>query len=88
MEWDDVATTTFGYGNFAVRGDRYRYVVYSDGEEELYDHANDPNEWNNLANDPAYQEIKSAMAGRLPPRSAWTDEIVFPRGSERTEEGQ
>ncbi|MAY01939.1 MAG: iduronate-2-sulfatase [Gammaproteobacteria bacterium] len=88
MEWDDVATTTFGYGNFAVRGDRYRYVVYSDGEEELYDHANDPNEWNNLANDPAYQEIKSAMAGRLPPRSAWTDEIVFPRGSEQTEEGQ
>ena len=33
----------------SVRSSRYRYTLTSDGEEEFYDHLNDPNEWNNLA---------------------------------------
>ena len=33
----------------SVRSIRYRYTLTSDGEEEFYDHSNDPNEWNNLA---------------------------------------
>ena len=33
----------------SVRSIRYRYTLTSDGEEEFYDHLNDPNEWNNLA---------------------------------------
>ncbi len=43
-----------------VRGPRYRYSLYSDGFEELYDHEHDPNEFDNLAwskpNDSAVQE--------------------------------
>jgi arylsulfatase A-like enzyme len=67
MGWDDVAITTYGdYGNFAVRDDRYRYVIYLDGDEELYDVVADPNEWTNLANDENYQSIKQALAGRIP----------------------
>ncbi|MCB9783048.1 MAG: sulfatase [Candidatus Omnitrophica bacterium] len=45
--------TTFGEGNTALRTDRWRYIRYEDGSEELYDHAQDPNEWNNLAGNPS-----------------------------------
>ena len=48
---------TMGRGNHAVRSDRWRYIRYSDGSEELYDHSNDPWEWTNLARKPEYKEI-------------------------------
>ena len=68
MSWSDVAITTYGdYGNFAVRDDRYRYIVYANGEEELYDIQADPNQWTNLAADPRYIETRRALAARLPP---------------------
>ena len=34
--------------SFAVRTDRWRYIQYSDGSEELYDHSKDAHEWTNL----------------------------------------
>ena len=37
--------------HYAIRTDRYRYILYNNGKEELYDHQNDPNEWNNLVLD-------------------------------------
>ena len=36
--------------HWAYRTERYRYIIYNNGKEELYDHANDPHEWDNLAN--------------------------------------
>lgn len=44
---------THGRGNHAVRDERCRYIRYRNGEEELYNHDVDPNEWTNLAADPA-----------------------------------
>ena len=49
--WEHVAISTLGQNNHAVRDDRWRYIHYADGSEELYDHKVDPNEWNNLATD-------------------------------------
>ncbi|MCB1121266.1 MAG: sulfatase, partial [Verrucomicrobiae bacterium] len=43
---------THGPGNHAIRSDRYRYIRYRNGDEELYDHQNDPWEWNNLSSNP------------------------------------
>jgi arylsulfatase A-like enzyme len=40
-----VAITSYGYNNHAIRNDRYRYIRFDDGSEELYDHQDDPNEW-------------------------------------------
>lgn len=34
--------------HYAIRTDRFRYILYNNGKEELYDHQNDPHEWNNL----------------------------------------
>ena len=39
---------------------------YSDGGEELYDHRSDPNEWYNLAGDPALDGVKKELASWLP----------------------
>ena len=67
---DRVAITSYGYANHAVRGERYRYIRFVDGSEELYDHREDPNEWTNQADNPDYAEIKQQMAQRLPATSA------------------
>jgi len=40
-EWDRPALTTHQQGNHALRSERWRYIRYADGGEELYDHAND-----------------------------------------------
>ncbi|MEK9603382.1 MAG: sulfatase [Flavobacteriaceae bacterium] len=34
--------------HYAIKTDRYRYILYNNGKEELYDHQIDPNEWDNL----------------------------------------
>ena len=61
---DNVATIP---RHFRTCSSRWRYIHYADGDEELYDHQSDPNEWNNLAEDPQYSRIKSDHARFLPP---------------------
>jgi len=64
--WDEATVTTFGYKNYGVRSERYRYIVYEDGTEELYDHAKDKWEWLNLADNPEYAAIKKKMLKEIP----------------------
>ena len=66
MAWDHPVIMTYGYQNHAVRTDRWRYIRYNDGGEELYDHTSDPNEWHNLASQEQYQSIKVALGKSLP----------------------
>ena len=51
--------------HFSIRTDRYRYIRCRNGEEELYDHQNDPHEWKNQANNPKYEAVLLAMKARL-----------------------
>ena len=60
------ALTTHGRENHSLRTERWRYVRYSDGTEELYDHDNDEMEWTNLAGDPTYANVKRQLARWLP----------------------
>jgi len=60
------AITTSNQGNHAVRSERYRYIQYADGTEELYDHETDPNEWISLAGDPGLTEILAQHRRWLP----------------------
>jgi arylsulfatase A-like enzyme len=68
--WPHAALTTHGKGNHAVRTERWRYIRYADGSEELYDHEADPQEWKNLASDPNLASIKTELAGHLPAQDA------------------
>jgi arylsulfatase A-like enzyme len=64
--WDRPAVTTYHRNNHAVRSERWRYIRYSDGLEELYDEASDPLEWNNLAGRKEYAEVQTELARWLP----------------------
>lgn len=48
----------------------WRYIRYTDGSEELYDHDTDPNEWTNLASKPEFATIKNELAKTLPKADA------------------
>lgn len=65
-EWKVPAITTHGRNNHAIRTERWRYIRYADGGEELYDHANDPYEWTNLASKPEHAELKAELAKQFP----------------------
>jgi choline-sulfatase len=65
-KWDRPALTTHGRNNHSLRTERFRYIRYSDGTEELYDHRNDELEWNNLADNPKYAEVKKRLTKWLP----------------------
>jgi choline-sulfatase len=60
------AITTHNQHNHAVRTERWRYIRYADGSEELYDRDADPNEWTNLAKDPKHAATIRELAGWLP----------------------
>ena len=64
--WPHVAVTTHGKNNHAARDDRYRYIRYLDGSEELYDLEGDPEEWTNLAGRAEFLDLKLKLAGHFP----------------------
>ncbi|MEI6946807.1 sulfatase [Paraflavisolibacter sp. H34] len=64
--WKHPSLTTHGLGNHSLRSERWHYVHYKDGSEELYDHEQDPQEWNNLARDARYASVKAELAAFLP----------------------
>ncbi|MDP6044684.1 MAG: sulfatase, partial [Phycisphaerae bacterium] len=74
------AVMAYRRGQFAVRWRQWRYIRYSDGGQELYDHDNDPNEWTNLANNAKYNAviaelgrwIPKAPAANAPSKSAYS----------------
>ncbi len=70
QKWDRPALTTYLRGNHSIRDERYRYIRYNDGGEELYDHDNDPHEWTNLAGKSEYAQVKTRLAKWLPKTDA------------------
>ena len=73
-EWNRPVVTTHGRGNHAVRSERWRYIRYADGSEELYDHDKDPNEWSNLAEKTTDEvaKAKAELAKWLPKKNVPT----------------
>ncbi len=63
-EWP--AITTHNHDNHGVRTKNWRFIQYADGSRELYDMRKDPNEWTNLAQDPAYADVLAQHLKWLP----------------------
>lgn len=74
-DWKRPALMTYGRGNHAVRTDRWRYIRYADGTEELYDHDIDPNEWTNLAGGKEFRGVIEELR-------TWIPETEAPRVSD------
>ncbi|NLF73585.1 MAG: sulfatase [Candidatus Anammoximicrobium sp.] len=51
------AITSHNQGNHGIRSERWRYIRYADGSEELYDMQSDPREWTNLAGRAEYAAV-------------------------------
>lgn len=45
--------------HISIRSERWRYTLCANGDEELYDHLYDPNEWTNLALKEEYKDVKN-----------------------------
>ncbi len=57
-----VTTQTYGLqSGHSVTGERWHYIRYFDGYKELYDLANDPNEFTNVAGNAAFAEVKQEL---------------------------
>ena len=57
----DAAFISYGPENTAMQTERYRYIRYEDGSEELYDHQNDPHEWTNQSNNSEFSALKAKL---------------------------
>ncbi len=68
-EWQYPAVISLR-GDHAVRSQRWHYIRYADGGEELYDAAKDPHQWKNLANAPVHAAAKMELKKWLPKKNA------------------
>ena len=66
LEWNEAAVSTIGRGTHSVSTDRWRYIRYFDGSEELYDLRRDAEQWTNIASRPESDEIKRRLAAQIP----------------------
>jgi arylsulfatase A-like enzyme len=63
---DQPAITSHNQGNHGIRSERWRYIRYADGSEELYDLQADPHEWTNLAAKPEHSAVIAEHRRWLP----------------------
>jgi arylsulfatase A-like enzyme len=66
-EWPHVALTHLHHpGSFGLSAEGWRYLRFKDGSEELYDIANDPHEWRNLAGKDEHQQTLQRLRSLAP----------------------
>ena len=51
--------------HYAIRTKQFRYILYNNGQEELYDHQRDPYEWLNLVGQKGYKRRLKKMRRQL-----------------------
>ena len=64
---------SYGESYSSVYDGRYRYIRYPSGEDELYDHENDPYEWTNIIKNTENRMIIEALSKEIP--ASWAPSL-------------
>ena len=79
--------------SFSVVSENWRYILYQNGDEELYNISNDPNEFNNLINANSaevlenYQSLQMALFDFVPELKNKSTNLLMNGGFESLKEG-
>jgi arylsulfatase A-like enzyme len=84
MAWDHPVVSTYQFSEYSVRDERFHYIRYIDGSEELYDMEADPEEWHNLAGREEYATVVERLGAIIPPDPAPFVETDYPLQSHHT----
>ena len=82
LPWTPTVTTE-GKGNHSVMSEKWHYIQYENGAEELYAVEEDPMEWKNLANENSHEieQVKAYLRTFLPENEV--DGLPKSKGGER-----
>ena len=70
-DWKHVSITYLGDGkSFGMSAERWRYIRYANGDEELYDTKTDPYEWTNLATKKPHAAKLAELRAKAPKKFA------------------
>jgi len=70
-DWPHVSVTCLhNPGDYGLSDNRWRYIHYANGDEELYDIETDRYEWNNLAGDPKHADKLAELRAKGPTQFA------------------
>jgi arylsulfatase A-like enzyme len=64
--WESTAVTSWGDRYVSIRTEKFRYIRYREGEEELYDHSKDPHEWTNQIKNKDYAAELQILRSKVP----------------------
>ena len=69
-KWRGAAVSNYGKDQTSVYYGDYHYIEYSNGESELYNRKQDPNEWTNITAEKGMQRVKSKLQKFVPRETA------------------
>lgn len=73
LKWDKPSVTTFLPGNFAIHVNEWNFIRYADGSTELYNIADDEDEFVNLALKPEFRTVADSLSSFVP--KSWKPEV-------------
>ena len=76
VEWPSTGIS-YLYDQYAsIRTEKYRYIRYKEGQQELYDREKDPHEWKNEASNPDYANAVKELNEQLPAVEKMAKQLV------------
>ena len=70
-DWEEVTLTTFSIGSHTISTPGWQLISYFDGSFELYDLNNDPNQFNNLADQTGSAKLINRLKAFIPDEPNW-----------------
>ena len=69
--WKEVSLTTFSIGSHTISTPDWQMISYYDGSFELYDLTNDPDQFNNIADQPQMSAVINQLKKHIPEEPNW-----------------